>query len=103
MSLFAAAEVTRLRRSRRIWQGATGAVTALAATLALYIALAPPPTPSSGLVAVVNRTGDLPALIVRVDPRAGVVQVRELAPSVRRAVPSSSGRSWVTGRRARSG
>ena len=63
-----------------MWRGATAGVTGLAAALALYIGAdrlggAPPP----GLVAVVNRSGELPALIVRVDPRAGIVQVRELA------------------------
>lgn len=76
----AAGEIRRLRRSRAIWQGATAAIASLAAALALYIAVdrgAPGPQP--GLVAVVNRSGDLPALIVRVDPRAGTVQVRELA------------------------
>lgn len=80
--LAAAAELRRLRRSRAIWQGATAAVTALAAALALYIAVPRPLPEAPGLVAVVNRSGELPALIVRVDPRAGTVQVRELAAEI---------------------
>ncbi len=74
------ADLVRIRRSRSRWRVAAGAAASLAAALALVIAsgLLRDPFPTSGLVAVVNRSGDLPALIVRVDPRAGVVQVRAL-------------------------
>jgi anti-sigma-K factor RskA len=73
-------EIARLRRSRTVWRGIAAGAGSLAAALALWIAagrFAPPP--ESGLVAVVNRSGDLPALIVRVDQRAGTVQIRSVA------------------------
>lgn len=77
----ASAEMTRLRRSRSIWRGGAVALAALAAALAVYIAAARPEGSLAGqdLVAVVNRSGDLPALLVRVDQRAGLVQIRTLA------------------------
>lgn len=75
------AELARLRRSRSIWRGGAVAFAALAAALAAYITVARPEGQFSGqdLVAVVNRSGDLPALLVRVDRKAGLVQVRTLA------------------------
>ncbi|MDB5592812.1 anti-sigma factor [Enterovirga sp.] len=75
----ATAEIHRLRRSRLLWRSVAAGATALAASLALWIGLAPPRAPASSLVAVVNRSGDLPALIVRVDTRAGLVRVRSLS------------------------
>lgn len=71
----------RLRRSRNLWRSAAVASSALAASLALVIALAPPRTGRTGeqYVAVINRTGEEPALIVRVDTAAGTVQVRSLS------------------------
>ncbi|MET7245727.1 anti-sigma factor [Methylobacterium sp. EM32] len=81
--------VVDLRPALRRWRRAALAAGALAAGLALFIAverLAPgmlspgvlsPET--SHYLAVVNRGGELPALVVRVDPRAGTVQVRALA------------------------
>ncbi|WP_375460765.1 anti-sigma factor domain-containing protein [uncultured Enterovirga sp.] len=72
------AELVRLRRSRALWRGAAVAAASMAAALALFVA-SPNLIPSDGskaLVAVVNRSGELPALIVRVDQRAGTVQVR---------------------------
>lgn len=75
-------ELERLRRSRTIWRGVATGAAALAACLAVVLAsdrLAPASSPGAGLVAVVNRSGELPALIVRVDPAAGTVQVRALA------------------------
>lgn len=74
-------ELDRLRRSRSRWRAAAAAASALAASLAVLVATGllergPPP---GGLLAVVNRSGELPALVVRVDPKAGLVQVRELA------------------------
>ena len=74
-------ELKRLRRSRGMWRAATMAVGALAASLAVFVAydgLWPEPA-QERLVAVVNRSGELPALIVRVDPRAGLVHVRAVA------------------------
>lgn len=74
-------QLARMARSRRIWRAAALAAGSLAAALAIVIGLgrnAPAP-PSQQLLAVVNRSGELPALIVRVDPQAGIVQVRSLA------------------------
>lgn len=73
------AEVARLKRSRLLWRGATALAASVALTLAGLLAVQRGAAPDSGLVAVVNRSGELPALIVRVDPRAGTVQVREVA------------------------
>jgi anti-sigma-K factor RskA len=73
--------VVRLQRKVRIWQGFSAASGALAACLALFIVLAgrlPGTDMAQEYVAVVNRGGDLPALIVRVDTREGVVRVRSL-------------------------
>lgn len=71
----------RLRRSRNLWRSAALGASALAASLALVIALAPPRTGRTGeqYVAVINRSGEEPALIVRVDTAAGTVQVRSLS------------------------
>ena len=74
-------ELLRLRRSRSTWRAVAAGATALAAALALGIAVPRPELPS-GLVAVVNRTGDMPALIVRVDTANRMVQVRSLASEV---------------------
>jgi anti-sigma-K factor RskA len=76
----------RLRRSRALWRGSALAAGALAAVLAGFILFTRADIggrPDS-LVAVVNRGGDLPALIVRVDTRSGVVQVR----SVKAEIPA---------------
>lgn len=73
-------QLARMARSRRIWRGAALAAGSLAAALAIVIALdRSGPAPQGQLLAVVNRSGELPALIVRVDPKAGIVQVRALA------------------------
>jgi anti-sigma-K factor RskA len=59
---------------------------ALAAGLALFVAssalLNPPVVPQKNLVAVVNRGGDQPALIVRVDLASGQVFVRPVSTEV---------------------
>lgn len=70
-----------LRRSRSTWRGVAVGASALAAMLALYVAAdrVIPGLARPTLVAVVNRSGELPALLVRIDPRAGLVQVRALA------------------------
>ena len=70
-----------LRRRVRRWQAAAGAAGLLAAGLALFVALAPGPRDGAGrgeqrYLAVVQGGGALPALIVRVDLRAGTAQVR---------------------------
>ncbi|TXM78429.1 hypothetical protein FV218_03075 [Methylobacterium sp. WL69] len=75
--------VQSLARSLRRWRlGALGAL-ALAAGLALALGLGrflPPADPEAGqYVAVVNRGGELPALVVRVDTRRGLAQVRSVA------------------------
>ncbi|MFD1695754.1 anti-sigma factor [Roseibium aestuarii] len=77
------------QRRARFWRRATVSAGALAACLAALVASAPPPFLLERLgisapapqryVAVVNRDGDLPALLVNVDPVAGVVEVRSVA------------------------
>ena len=70
-----------LRRSRTRWRVlATGAGALAASLLAALLLPRFGPTPDrSALLAVVNRSGELPALIVRVDLTGGTVQVRSLA------------------------
>lgn len=72
--------ILHLERGLRRWRLAAGAASALAAGLALWIAAGPRPA-SDGrqYLAVVDRGGTLPALVVRVDLAGGVVQVRSLA------------------------
>lgn len=72
--------VIRLQRMVRRWRwGAVGAGL-LAAALALWIAVAPYRSAREReYLAVVNRGGALPPLVVRVDLAAGVVRVRSLA------------------------
>jgi Uncharacterized protein conserved in bacteria len=79
------ATVLRLRRSVRFWRGIAVTAGALAAVLMLFVvanALWPgivvPHPYGQEYVAVVNRGGDLPALILRVDTRKGTVNVRTL-------------------------
>jgi len=76
------ARVRDLTRRLRRWRlGAVGA-SALAAGLALALGLGRwlPTDPDAGqYVAVVNRGGELPALVVRVDTRRGLAQVRSVA------------------------
>ena len=74
-------EIARLRRSRSVWRSVAVATGSMAALLALWIGAGQLAAPRSdgNLVAVVNRAGDLPALLVRVDPRSGTVQVRSVA------------------------
>lgn len=94
-----------LRRSRAIWRGVAATAASLAAALALFIAV-DRRVPADGrdqYVAVVNRGGDLPALIVRVDTGEGVVRVRRSPRRRRRGAAWNCGTSAPTGRRARSG
>ncbi len=74
--------VPALRRSLARWRVATVATGALAAGLAIFIAdrvLIQHPAVQPSYVAVVNRGGDLPALVVRVDLASGAVFVRPVA------------------------
>ncbi len=68
-----------LRRSRARWRAATVAFGAMAAGLALFVSTErlKPQTPS--YLAVINRSGDLPALIVRVDTARETVTIRSVA------------------------
>ncbi|HSP25923.1 MAG TPA: hypothetical protein VLQ65_12190, partial [Saliniramus sp.] len=77
-------EIRRLRRSRSLWRMGAMAASALAAGMIMFVVLVIPPAPEAPVagenyVAVVNRGGELPALIVRVETREGVVRVRSLA------------------------
>lgn len=71
--------VITLRRSIRNWRMATFTTGALAAALALFVVdrdLLRTPSPGQAFVAAVNRGGDMPALIVRVDLANHSVTVR---------------------------
>ena len=78
----AAPDILRLRRSRDRWRMATVLVSALAAGLAAFgidRILVAPQEPQGSYVAVINRSGDQPALIVRVDLATRTVFVRPVA------------------------
>jgi anti-sigma-K factor RskA len=85
-----------LRKSMQRWRTAALSAGAIAAALALFIVqrdvLAPSPAPT--FVAAVNRGGDLPALIVRVDLGKGSVTVRPVAAQ---ADPGHSLELWYIG------
>lgn len=74
-----ASNVVLLQRSRARWRVATFTTGALAAALALFVlnrdVLRPAPSGQT-FVAAVNRGGDMPALIVRVDLASHAVTVR---------------------------
>jgi anti-sigma-K factor RskA len=75
-------DIARLRRSRRLWRGWAIAASALAAGLAIAVGLqqfADKAAPAQQYLAVVNRGGDQPALIVRVDLASRTVLVRPVA------------------------
>lgn len=77
---FPSEQVERLRRAKGWWRGAAITAGAIAAMLAVALVVdRGERQPVPALMAVVNRSGDLPALIVRVDQRAGVIQIRALA------------------------
>lgn len=77
------ARILRLERGLHLWRLGTGVAGALAASLAVWIAAGPQlTTRDAQYVAVVDRGGTLPALIVRVDLDSDTVQVRSLAAEV---------------------
>ncbi len=84
-----------LRRRLAAWRNATFITGALAAGLAALVVVGPlvNPAPTTGerYVAVVNRGGDLPALLVNVDLATGVVAVRSVAAE---AQPGRSNELW---------
>ncbi|MCJ2014047.1 anti-sigma factor domain-containing protein [Methylobacterium sp. J-076] len=89
------ARIVRLERGLRRWRLAAGMAGALAAGLALWIAAGPrPAAEGTQYLAVVDRGGALPALIVRVDLGSGMVQVRSLAAE---APPDRSLELWYVG------
>ena len=74
-------QLVALRRQVRRWRGAAAGASLLAAGLALFVAVGTGPRGGAGVeagryLAVVQGGGALPALIVRVDIRAGTAQVR---------------------------
>ncbi|WP_417678303.1 anti-sigma factor domain-containing protein [Roseibium sp.] len=79
------AEVIDLTRRLAFWRRTAVAAGALAAGLAGFVVFSGisdrvfNPAADQRYVAVVNRGGELPALIVSVDPAEGVVKVRSLA------------------------
>ena len=73
-------QIAALRTQLRRWQIAAGGAGLLAAGLALFLAVGPMFKSSDGrYLAVVQGGGALPALIVRVDTRTGIAQVRPVA------------------------
>lgn len=87
--------ILRLERGLRRWRLAAGMAGALAAGLALWIAAGPRPAATDRqYLAVVDRGGALPALIVRVDLDGGTVQVRSLAAET---PPERSLELWYVG------
>jgi anti-sigma-K factor RskA len=73
-------QIDVLRARLRRWRIAAGGAGLLAAGLALFLAVGPSRAPSAGrYVAVVQGGGTLPALIVHVDTRTGLAQVRPVS------------------------
>jgi anti-sigma-K factor RskA len=78
-------DTERLRRSRNLWRGFALASGALAASLAILVTereIVRRWAEQPAYVAVVNRGGDAPALIVRVDLARGQVFVRPVSTEV---------------------
>lgn len=71
-------DLAAFRRSRGRWRTATLVFGSLAAGLALFIATERLQPHAPSYLAVVNRGGDLPALIVRVDMASDTVSVRSV-------------------------
>jgi len=95
-----AAEAARLNRARNLWRYSTCVVSAIAACLALFIVshdILREASPPSSYIAVVNRGGDQPALIVRVDLASKSVFIRPVAAEV---PPGQSLELWYIGKGA---
>jgi anti-sigma-K factor RskA len=88
------ARILRLERGLRRWRIAAGMAGALAAGLALWIAAPRFAPDGQRYLAVVDRGGTLPALIVRVDLGDGTVQVRSFSTE---APPDRSLQLWYVG------
>ncbi|BCM85057.1 anti-sigma factor [Methylobacterium indicum] len=86
--------IVRLERGMRRWRIAAGLASALAAGLALWIVVPHPAADHRQYLAVVDRGGTLPALIVRVDLGGQTVQVRSLAAET---PPDHSLELWYVG------
>lgn len=74
-------EVLALRRSLRRWRAAAAGCAALAACIVIFVGarLARERQAAPTYVAAINRGGDAPALIVRVDMASGRVYIRPVA------------------------
>ncbi len=92
------AEIVTLRRRVGAWRASAIVAGALAAGLAAVVIAGPliEPAPGAGerYVAIVNRGGDLPALLVNVDVATGVVAVRSVSAE---APPDRSHELWYIG------
>lgn len=91
------AEIIEMRRKVGIWRTATIAVTALAAALALTIFLGPTlndQIAGEQFLAVVDREGAAPAILVNVDTGIGIVTAQSLAAE---APPERSLELWYIG------
>ncbi len=89
------ARLVKLERGLQRWRLAAGAATALAAGLALWIVIGPrQAVDETRYLAVVDRGGALPALIVTVDLGGSTVQVRSLAAET---PPDRSLELWYVG------
>jgi anti-sigma-K factor RskA len=92
------AEIVTLRRRVGAWRASAIVAGALAAGLAAVVIAGPLMNPAPGAgeryVAIVNRGGDLPALLVNVDLAAGVVAVRSVSAE---APPDRSYELWYIG------
>lgn len=72
-------QLDMLRARLRRWRMIAGGAGLLAAGLALFVAVGPSLRPQDGrYLAVVQGGGALPALIVRVDTRTGIAEVRPI-------------------------
>jgi anti-sigma-K factor RskA len=82
----AASNVVQLRRSRNAWRGTAIVTGLLAASLAIVAIIdrnaAPEPTAGGRYVAVVNSTGEAPAMIAEVDTHSGTILIRALKTDV---------------------
>ncbi len=72
--------IADLERSRRVWRSVAIAVSALAAALLIFVAYPRLSGPAGrDYIAVVNRGGELPALIVKIDLGRNVLSVQAVS------------------------